>query len=79
MQAGFGVCRFSRWAIGPELADGTLIAKPVGLDGLTLDWSAVMRAEDAGDTAASRLVHAMQGWGDGKKTGLETLAFETMA
>ncbi len=79
VRAGFGVCLFSRWAIEPELADGTLIAKPVGPEGLTLEWWAVMRAEDAGDTPASRLVRAMQGWAGGKKTGLETLAFETMA
>ena len=77
VRAGFGICLFSRWAIEPELADGTLIAKPVGVDGLSLDWWAVIRAEDAGDTPAARLLRGMVKWRGGHKTGLETLAFET--
>lgn len=79
VRAGFGICLFSRWAIEPELANGTLVEKPLGADGLSLDWWAVTRSEDAVDTPAARLVQIMLDWGGGQGTGLDTLAFETVS
>lgn len=75
VRAGFGIGIFSRWAIQPELADGTLLAKPVGPDGLALDWWAVMRTRDPADGPAARLVRALAAWNARADAGLATLAF----
>ena len=76
LRAGYGVALFSRWAIRPELADGTLIAKPLGPEGLFLDWWAVTRAEDPPDAPSNRLVAAWLDWIDYAHRGLGTLSFE---
>ena len=76
VRAGFGVCLFSRWAIEPELADGTLIARPLGAEGMALDWWAVIRAGDSGDTPAARLAARMQEWAGRREQPLATLGFE---
>lgn len=55
VRAGFGCAIFSRWAVEPEVADGSLLAKPLGPDGFDLDWWAVTRATEAEDSPASRL------------------------
>lgn len=76
VRAGFGICLFSRWAIEPELANGTLVEKPLGQDGMSLDWWAVTRADELGHTPAARLVQVLMDWGGGHGTGLDTLAFQ---
>lgn len=76
LRAGYGVALFSRWAIEPELADGTLIAKPIGPDGLSLDWWAVTRADDPPDAPSNRMVAAWLDWADHAKQGFGTLSFE---
>jgi LysR family transcriptional regulator for metE and metH len=74
LRAGYGVALFSRWAIEPELADGTLVARPVGM---TLDWWAVTRAEDDDDSPAMRLVRLVLEWSSIETgTGLATLGFK---
>ncbi|OKL42308.1 LysR family transcriptional regulator [Pseudovibrio exalbescens] len=75
VRAGFGVGVFSRWAIEPEIADGTLIAKPIGENGFSLDWWAVMRASDPENGAGGRLARALANWNDRLGNGLGTLAF----
>lgn len=55
VRAGFGCAIFSRWAVEPEVADGSLLAKPLGPDGFSLDWWAVTRAFESDDSPASRL------------------------
>ena len=77
LRAGYGVCLFSRWAIEPELAAGTLIAKPIGPDGGALDWWAVTRADDPPDAPSHRLVQALVDWAGGAAIGLGTLSFES--
>jgi LysR family transcriptional regulator for metE and metH len=76
LRAGYGVALFSRWAIEPELADGTLIAKPIGPDGLALDWWAVTRTDDPADAPSNRLAAALLEWADRARQGLGTLSFE---
>ncbi len=54
VRAGVGVSSLSRWAVSPELADGTLVARPLqppggGDAGISLDWWVVYRqADEAG-------------------------------
>ncbi|MEJ2028240.1 MAG: LysR family transcriptional regulator, partial [Limibacillus sp.] len=74
--AGFGVGIFSRWAVAPELSDGTLLARPVGPEGMVLDWWAVSRARDPKDGPAERLADALVHWGGRVERPLSTLGFE---
>lgn len=55
VRAGFGCAIFSRWAVEPEVADGSLLAKPLGPDGFSLDWWAVTRAAEPEDGPAGLL------------------------
>lgn len=76
IRAGYGVALFSRWAIEPELSDGTLIARPIGTDGLSLDWWAVTRADDPPDAPSNRMVAAWLDWSHQAKQGFGTLSFD---
>lgn len=76
LRAGFGVGFFSRWAAAPEIADGSLVARPIGDPGVTLDWYAVTRAGDPEDSPAARLARALVGWAERTKRPLSTLAFD---
>ncbi|MHA3977564.1 LysR family transcriptional regulator [Halovulum sp. GXIMD14794] len=76
VRAGFGISFLSRWAIEPELADGTLIARPAAAGGFGLDWFAVTRADEPEDGPAARLVRALVAWQGGRGAGLATLGFE---
>ncbi|MEQ8603106.1 MAG: LysR family transcriptional regulator [Marivibrio sp.] len=76
VRAGFGVGIFSRWAVQPELSDGTLIEKPLGAEGMALDWWAVTRASDPPGGPADRLAEALVEWGRRDEVGLATLGFE---
>ena len=76
VRAGFGVGFFSRWAAAPEIADGTLVARPVGPDGLTLDWWAVTRSGEPPESPARRLAEALVAWSRRRAKALSTLAFE---
>ncbi|MDF1790580.1 MAG: LysR family transcriptional regulator [Thalassobaculaceae bacterium] len=76
LRAGYGVALFSRWAIRPELADGTLIARPLGPEGLSLDWWAVTRADDPPDSPSSRMVAVWLDWVEYAQRGFATLSFE---
>lgn len=75
VRASFGVALFSRWAIEPELADGTLVARPIADDGMYLDWWCVRRASDADDGPAALLASALQSWSRSSDRALSTLAF----
>ncbi|MGM0585839.1 MAG: LysR family transcriptional regulator [Pseudomonadota bacterium] len=77
LRAGYGVALFSRWAIAPELADGTLTARPYGPDGMSLDWWAVLRADEPEDSPAERLAAALVAWAARHERPLATLGFET--
>ncbi len=76
VRAGFGISYLSRWAIEPELADGTLVARPATPDGFGLDWFAVTRADEPEDGPAARLVRALVAWQGGRGAGLSTLSFD---
>ncbi len=76
VRAGFGIGVFSRWAVEPELANGTLIAKPIGESGISLDWWAVTRARDALDSPAGRVARALVRWSERHEAALSTLGFD---
>ncbi|MES0807931.1 LysR family transcriptional regulator [Roseibium sp. SCPC15] len=77
VRASFGVTLFSKWAIEPELADGTLVARPISEEGVSLDWWCVRRASDPEDSPAARLATALSSWSRQTDTALSTLAFGT--
>lgn len=57
--AGFGVSILSQWAVAPYIADGRLVARRVGPDGLFVDWHASVRASDPPDSPANGLARAL--------------------
>lgn len=75
VRANFGVAIFSKWAVEPELADGTLIARPISEEGVTLDWWCVRRASDPEDGPSARLANGLATWSDQTEQALSTLAF----
>jgi LysR family transcriptional regulator for metE and metH len=76
VRAGFGIGIFSRWVVRPELANGTLIERPIGPEGTALDWWAVTRAGDPEGGPARRLAAALLKWNKRSAVGLSTLGFE---
>ena len=76
LRAGFGAALFSRWAVAPELADGTLVARPISETGVSIDWWAVTRAEDGPDSPAGRLTRALVDWAALRRRAFATLGFE---
>ncbi len=76
VRAGFGVGIFSRWTVAPEISDGTLIARPVGPEGMEMDWWAVTRARDPEDGPAEQLAAALARWGARDTRALATLGFD---
>lgn len=77
VRASFGVAIFSQWAIAPELADGTLIARPISEEGVSLDWWCVRRASDPDDSPSARLAKALASWSRQTDRAFSTLAFGT--
>ncbi len=77
VRANFGVAIFSKWAIAPELADGTLICRPISEEGETMDWWCVRRASDPDDGPSARLAQALASWSRQSDHALSTLAFGT--
>ena len=75
VRAGMGVGVFSRWAIQPELTDGTLVARDLGAEPVSLDWWAVLRDTDAADSPAGRLAQSLAEWGAARSAPLATLSF----
>ncbi|MEM9632250.1 MAG: LysR family transcriptional regulator [Pseudomonadota bacterium] len=79
VRASFGVTLFSKWAIEPELADGTLVARPISEEGVSLDWWCVRRASDPDDSPAARLASALSSWSNKTDGALSTLGFGAQA
>jgi LysR family transcriptional regulator for metE and metH len=75
VRAGYGVSFFSRWAIEPEIASGALAQRPLGPEGMALDWWAVTRAADPPGSPARRVVAAFQSYAPARDTGLGRLGF----
>ena len=75
LRASFGVAIFSKWAIEPELADGTLVCRPIDAGGIAMDWWCVRRASDPEDSPPARLARALAAWSRETDRALSTLAF----
>ncbi len=79
VRAGVGVSSLSRWAVSPELADGTLVARPLRrpgarAPGLSLDWWVVYRQADAG-RPAEQVAQALQASSRLHGVGLDVQSF----
>ena len=79
IRAGFGVGLFSRWAVEPEVADGTLVTRPVDEAPFGLDWWVATRESDAEDSPAGRLAAELFTWSTRRREPLRTLGFEGAA
>jgi LysR family transcriptional regulator for metE and metH len=77
VRAGFGISILSRWAVEPEISDGTLVAKPITREGVSIPWWGVIRAAEDDDSPARRVVEAMVAWGKRDDGGLATLGFKS--
>lgn len=75
VRASFGVAIFSKWAIEPELADGTLVSRPIAEGGISVDWWCVRRASDPEDSPSARLANVLARWSRDTDRALSTLAF----
>lgn len=75
IRAGFGVGLFSRWAVEPEVSDGTLVTRPASDEDFALDWWAVMRESDAEDSPPGRLAQGLIAWSAQRHDPLRTLGF----
>ncbi len=53
--ADAGVSILSRWALTPAIEAGRVVAVRCGPDGLPLSWSAVLRADEPGDSPAAKV------------------------
>lgn len=77
IRAGYGIGFFSQWVIGPEIADGTLITRPLWAGGESLDWWVVTRKGDAPDSPALQLSAALERWSASvRQTRFDTLGFQ---
>lgn len=79
VRAGLGVSILSQWAVQPEIQDGTLVAKPVGPEGLDLNWWAVVRADEPVDSPASRVARRLVAWSRARQEGAVTVGFERVS
>lgn len=78
VRAGFGISILSQWAVQPEIADGTLVARPVGPNGLDLNWWAVVRRDEPEDSPALRIARALVRWSRSRQEGEVSVGFEAV-
>jgi LysR family transcriptional regulator for metE and metH len=76
VRAGFGVSVLSRWAVEPELRDGTLIARPLTPEGLWLRSWLVTRPGLPADAPARRFAALSAQWSQESDDGRGTVAFQ---
>ena len=77
VRAGFGLSILSQWAVQPEIDDGTLVARPLGREGLDLNWWAVVRSDEADDSPASRVAQALVDYSRMRREGTASPGFES--
>ena len=76
VRAGFGVSILGRWAVAPEIRDGTLVARPIGRSGMELHWWAVVRADEVRDGPAWRIAEALARWSASRDANAAAGGFE---
>lgn len=62
VERGFGVSVLSRWMVRPFLREGRLAARRLTREGLTLNWYAAVRGQDAPDAGSRRLAELLASW-----------------
>lgn len=60
--AGRGVTVLTAWAVAPWVAAGRLAARPLGKEGLPLEWFAATRESDDAKAPGPRLARALRYW-----------------
>jgi len=75
VRAGFGLSILSRWAVEPEIDDRTLVARSITATGVSLEWWAVIRADEQPDSPAWRVAETLRAWNRRADGGLATLGF----
>ena len=78
VRAGFGVSILSQWAVQPEIDDGTLVARPLGPEGLEVDWWAVLRADEEEGSPARRVAEALVDYSRKRRAGTADVGFEAV-
>jgi len=79
VRAGFGISILSQWAVQPEIQDGTLAARPLGRNGMDLNWWVVIRADEPDDGPAVRVARALVDWSRMRQQGTAAVGFEPTA
>ena len=62
VRRGLGVSILSRWAVAGHLAAGGLVMKPLGRNGLSTDWQAVIRAGEPEESPADQAATLLAEW-----------------
>jgi LysR family transcriptional regulator, regulator for metE and metH len=62
VRRGLGVSILSRWAVAPHIAAGGLVMKPLGRDGISTDWQAVIRAGEPKESPADQAATLLAEW-----------------
>jgi len=62
VRRGLGVSILSRWAVANHLAAGGLVMKPLGRNGLSTDWQAVIRAGEPKESPADQAATLLAEW-----------------
>lgn len=60
--SGLGVSILNRWALAPAIEAGRIAATRCGEDGLSLQWSALLRPNTTRDSAAYRVAELLGTW-----------------
>jgi len=61
--AGLGISILSRWAVGPRLEGGELVAARLTPRGLPLPWHVATRASESEDSPAAACARVLGAWG----------------
>lgn len=59
---GFGVCIRARWTTRAWVASGRVVARPLGAEGLPIDWYAATRESDPPEAPGPRLAAVLAEW-----------------
>ncbi len=62
VRAKFGISILTRWAVEQDIADGRLVGLPITEQGMTIEWSAVVRNADGADSTSHRLAAVLARW-----------------
>lgn len=59
-----GTSVLANWAMRPHVESGRIVAIPVGENGITVPWNAVMRSDEPDDGPVTRIAERLRTWCD---------------